>query len=132
MNRLIIKDWVCLVSEATLEAKREALRARARQHDGGLPGPLREKLWRQIQVVATPEHVTLELGNVDYEASQGGYWTGSDCCRSHVFAWEDLGDVENIDRVLAREQVVVYRRIVELLQRVEARAGTLREALSSI
>ncbi len=131
MNQLKVKDWVCLVDAAVLEAKQAARRQHALQRRE-LPGVMLEKLWRQINITATADKVSLELMNVDQEAAQGGYWRGGEACRSAVFTWADLHDVEFVEKLLAREQVVVYHRVMAMLTALRARTASLREALEAL
>ena len=70
--------------------------------------------------------------NVDHEAARGGYWNGGENCVSHSFTWDDLRDVEFVDSMLCREQVVVYRRALTMLTTLKARVAVLREALQAI
>ena len=132
MNKLTVKDWVCLVDDKALEAKVLARREQARRYDGGLMTPLTERLWRQIEICATADRVTFKLMNVDQEAAAGGYFSCGEACFSKVFTWDDLQDLEFIDSLLAREQVVVYRRALTMLTTLKARIVPLREALQAL
>lgn len=131
MNQLKVKDWVCLVDDAVLQAKYAAHRARAAR-DGNLPGAMTEMLWRQIDITATAEGVSLSLMNVDAEAAAGGYWRGGEACVNRKFTWDDLHDVEFVEKMLAREQVVVYHRVMAMLASLRARTAALREALAAL
>lgn len=130
MSHLKVKDWVCLVDDSVLQAKYAARRARAARH-GELPGAMLEMLWRQIDIVATADGVSLSLMNVDQEAARGGYWRGGEACLTRKFTWDDLHDVEFVEKMLAREQVVVYHRVVAMLATLKARTAALREALAA-
>jgi len=70
--------------------------------------------------------------DVDQEAAQGGYWRGGANCVSHTFTWDDLQDVEFVDSLLNREQVVVYRHAIAMLTTLKARVAVLREVLQAL
>ena len=130
--RLNAKDWICLVDDAKLEAKRAAVRKAAQASGCWYDGVMRECLWRQISIVADAERISLSLMNVDAEAAAGGYWRGGEACVDHEFTWEDLFDTEFIGRLLAHEQVCVYQRATVMLEVLKERIVPLREALAAL
>lgn len=131
MSRLHSKDWVCLLSKTALEAKYAAHRERA-QRSGRLPGSLPERLWRQIELIATTDGISLSLMNVDAEAAGGGCWSGGEAYVSRRFTWEDLHDVDFVDQMLEREQCAVARRVQAMLLALRSRSQPLRESLAAL
>ncbi len=127
MNRLTSKDWVCLVSDETLAAKR---RARL-NYDPYLASLLNESLWRQIELTATADSIKLSLSNVNEEAARGGYCGLQEACLTRTLTWDELQDDELVDRLLAREQVAVYRKVLALVAILKARTAPLREFLQA-
>jgi hypothetical protein len=119
------KEWVCLVPPAVIEEKRRALL-------GPLDRGIREALWRQIDVTATPELLTLTLMSVDEEAAHGGYWTGGYGVATHKLAWEDLDDLDGLATRLQHEQVAVFRKAAGLLARLKEHRVALRSALAEV
>lgn len=122
-----MKDWVCLVEPETLAGLQSAQRAKP-----GSSYLLQDCVWRQIEITATVDKVTLRRMDVDEEAAGGGYWRCGHACVSHTFAWEDLQDNEFIEGLLVHEQVVVYRRALSMLVSLKLRVVSLREALAQL
>ena len=128
--KLHLKDWVCTISEEELEKRRTAQRERAGGADWW-SGVLRNKLWRQISIVATADTISLSLMNVDAEAAAGGCWSGGEACVDHRFTWDDLFDKEFVERLLCRESVLTFRKVETMLNALKDRVVPLREALAA-
>lgn len=130
MSSLNRKEWVCLVGDEELAAERRLQAARNegswQQHLG-----LQKPLWRQIEVHATPSLITVRLGNVDEEASQGGYWKGSYAARVVKMTWDDLGDFDFIARAFRHEQVCVMQKAAAMLETLREHMQPIRMALAA-
>lgn len=132
MSKFVKKDWVCLVSEEELGAERRLQAARCEVGTmTSHPLPLLKPLWRQIDISATPELITINLGNVDEEAACSGYWRGSDSARTVKLTWVDLNDVEGVARLFQHEQVCVMQKAAEMLGVLREHMAPLRLALAA-
>lgn len=127
MSRFHKKDWVCLVTPDELDDER---RMQA-ETNGGPPRVLQAPLWRQIEITATAEIITIGLGSVDEETSLGGVSIGGHSARSVTLSWEDLGNFDCIARAFRHEQVGVLQRAGEMLQSLHLHGVSLRQALTA-
>ncbi len=114
MSRFAKKDWVCLVTPQELDAER---RLQAARNEGiwMASHPLQNPLWRQVDINATPELITINLGNVDEEAASGGHWKGCYAARTVKLTWDDLNDFDGVARLFQHEQVCVMQKAAEML-----------------
>jgi hypothetical protein len=124
MSTFTKKDWVCLVSAEALEGFRAAQRGTWLE-GRGIVAPL----WRQISITATPALIHVRLGSVEEECALGGYWSGSSDAREFKFTWDDLNDYDGLSRMFEREQVVVFRKLAEMLAAIREHMVPLRLAL---
>lgn len=122
------KEWVCLVTDEVLAAER---RLQAAQNEGTWMEHrhLQKPLWRQIDVHATPDLITIHLGNVGEEASLGGYCAIAYGVRTVKMTWDDLADFDHIARQFQHEQVCVMQRAADMLAVLREYMLPLRLAL---
>jgi hypothetical protein len=130
MVRLTIKDWVCLINETELAAKKAAWYKKLKDQ-GDFPSAMLDCLWRQITLTAKPDSITLELMNVDEEAATGGYLRGGEGFWKKEFTWDDLHDTEFWFDLLKREQVVVYNKVTSMLSELRNQQVSIRAALEA-
>lgn len=116
------KDWVCLVEPAAIERLRQGRNPH---------GELRETLWRQICVVGKKEGISVELMSVDEEAARGGYWRGGHHTYHVKFAWEDLNDRDGLCELFKYEPVIVFNKLISMLEMYRQFMPHLREALAA-
>ena len=130
MSRFVKKDWVCLVTPQELEAE---MRLQSVRNEGvWMVGRMLQKpLWRQVDINATPELITMHLGNVDEETSRGGVWSGSYAARTIKLTWDDLNDFDGVARLFHHEQVCVMQKVAEMLAVLREHMVPLRLALAA-
>jgi hypothetical protein len=130
VSRFVKKDWVCLVTPLELEAERQ-LQA-ARNEGSWMAGrPLQKPLWRQIDISATLELVTIHLGSVDEEVARGGVWSGSYAARTVKLTWDDLNDLDSMAQLFHHEQVCVMQKAAEMFAVLREHMVPLRLALAA-
>jgi hypothetical protein len=124
MNKLMLKESVCIVSDAEVQRCRD-------RHGPDSRLPFSDHLWRLVTIDATKEVIVLQLQNVDARAASGGYYSGGSACRTHRLTWDDLTDVEGLKMLLRFEQVCVFQLVEEMFDKLRAHMRPLRLALAA-
>lgn len=128
MNKIILKKVACLVSEAELEQLR--VLQRSRQHHNAPATYLHQRVWREIQVIATDTGVSIHLGNIDEDAVRTGYWNASESCVRFTLTWDELADVNSLENMLRFEPLVVAKPLLEMLAKLKAMSSSIRDVMA--
>jgi hypothetical protein len=113
MNSLNIKKVVCLESDEEINRLREEQRRHERSSSSS--SMLRDRLWREITVSATPERIQVHMGNVGEEDAKLGYTNVREACRTFHLTWPDLADVDGLEKLLQFETMVVAKKVMTIL-----------------
>lgn len=114
MSTFTKKDWVCLVDDAQLQ------RAAAGAH-----------VFRQIVITADADTIEVDLSNVDRSTAARGVCSSCSGSRTIELFWDGLNDLDGISRVFEHEQLIVFRRIAEMLTSLRAHMAPLRTVLAA-
>jgi len=115
------KSWVPLVGKDVLE------RAKADKPNSVY---LRRKLWRQIEVRAELQLITITLMNVDEEAALGGYLSSGEFCREVKLPWNEIEQRDRLEEIFAHEQACVLKELLRVMEHFRAFSRSAREVIA--
>jgi hypothetical protein len=127
MNSITIKKIVCLESDEEISRVREEQQRHSRSGSSSL---VRDHLWREIVVSATPERIQVNLGNVDEEGAKRGFANVRQGCRTYNLTWTDLADRDGLENLLRFEVMVAGRKVLEILEQLREMSTEAQDMLA--
>lgn len=127
MNSITIKKIVCLESEEEVTRVREEQQRHSRS---GMRSPVRDYLWREIVIQASPERIQVTLGNVDEEGATRGFANFRQGCRTYNLTWTDLADADGLANLLRFEVMLVGKKVLEVLEQLREMSTEAQDMLA--
>jgi hypothetical protein len=127
MNSITIKKIVCLESDEEVTRVRDEQQRHSRS---GMSSLVRDHLWREIVVSATPERIQVNLGNVDEEGAKRGFTNVRQGCRTYSLTWTDLADRDGLENLLRFEVMVAGRKVLEILEQLRDMSTEAQDMLA--
>lgn len=128
MPYLTERDYVCLVSDFTLEEARRKKAAGNMWHHTGLW----QYWWRVIDIVTDAKGLTVHIANTQESTALNGHYPCPGCGPMTDFklAWDDINDRDGLIELMVHEEASVWARFDKMMDRYRLNMVELRKALA--